>query len=1543
MERSKREKSAKATKRAAIREAIKAKRSGLESGGGSALDDYTVKDEGAVYDEVDETEYASLVEKRRQREDFVVDDDGLGYHDDGEEFFGDREGDGSKQAKQKRGANATLDESTLKKARRMNALAKENEEGGQANASSMLSFVSKTTAGDGTGKVNVTAATQRKVDLSKSLDSMLDSMETVKPAKKATKKKVKVVKKSTKKARPTFEETMGLNVEEDADAGEDMDVDDGFGANDDGDEAIHEMPSSSASPSPPKPTKRLSFSGAEATPGAEKDAAPARSRSRFAVRSNKVSKATEAALEAGKKAKQLPPAPTSSNHGAPSSSFSTNPDAIQDASTTAATTESKACSAATLASAATVNPDGSTSLSMFWLDAYEKRGTVYLFGKVKADKTASGYVSCCLVVKNNRRSMFVLPKMGSDGTRASMMDVHKEMKSVLQPSCIPLKGGASWSAKKVTRKYAFECEGVPRDETEYLKVVYPASFPSPDGSVCREGGQHFERIFGANTSTLENFIIKRKLMGPCWININSPAPNPSSVSHCKIEVLVENPKNITVTTEPPPPPPIVTMTLKMKTVVNPKTHSSEIVSICAICNRKADLESSSTPSPNDLTQISLIRPLGLAAMEHHMNGFPHDLDQEIRSVMPALKKNLNERAMLSRFMSQVQQWDPDVLIGHNAWGFDLEVLLSRATELKIPTWDRLGRLRHTKMPNKGWFSGKDYLIADVLAGRVVCDTYISSKELLRETTYSLTNLSATQLKENRVEIEPQDVPLWFNSSKTVVQLAQHTLMDTQLVQKLSIKLQILPLTRQLTNISGNCWARTMKGNRAERTDYLLLHEFHKLKFICPDKQTYENNSGGPRREKAKYLGGLVLEPKKGLYDTFILLLDFNSLYPSIIQEYNLCHTTMDWSGHHAKMMADKASSGVRRGPGGGEDEEGAGEVEEIVEDDGAQANDLPPLPEDGIETGVLPRVIKTIIGRRGIVKKMLKAKDLTNEKRKELDIRQKALKLTANSMYGCLGFSFSRFYAQPIAALITAMGRETLQRTVDIAQESVGLEVIYGDTDSIMINTNISEVEKFDAVFSLGEKVKREVNKLYKTLELEIDGVFRSMLLLKKKKYAAVTVEKGPDGKLIEDKELKGLDLVRRDWCIQSKDTGRYVLDQILSRQEKEIVVSSIHTHLEELAAKMRANELPLDKYVITKGLSKHPNDYPDSRSLPHVGVAKRMLKNKKPVNVGDHIPYVICKEPEVEAVKAEDGAPAPPKVVKSSKKSIVDRAYHPEEVVRSGGKLVIDVEWYLTQQILPPSARLCEPIDGTSNAIMAEKLGLDTRRFNQRSADSDDNVGYMPFSRLPDVERFANVDKFTVCCAACGETNEFKGIFDFDEKGNVRSGLNCPNSKCTSPALWGEPDHYTCYSRISNSLELSARQMVTKYYEGELRCDDMTCGLVTKQLSVCGASCLARGCHGKMAPTFPEKDLWTQQQYYKSLFDFEHCVKDKAVKNQDEEIGYTAKELEGRVVSEDKNLFSYLLSYVENKTDMSAYNFVRPSLFSLFFKSEVEGASASN
>lgn len=103
--------------------------------------------------------------------------------------------------------------------------------------------------------------------------------------------------------------------------------------------------------------------------------------------------------------------------------------------------------------------------------------------------------------------------------------------------------------------------------------------------------------------------------------------------------------------------------------------------------------------------------------------------------------------------------------------------------------------------------------------------------------------------------------------------------------------------------------KTLNGGRAERNEYILLHEFHKLKYICPDKtfgkkapkiqpeaDDADGEGGGTKTSKSKrdkYKGGLVFEPKRGLWDKFILVMDFNSLYPSIIQEYNIDFTTVE--------------------------------------------------------------------------------------------------------------------------------------------------------------------------------------------------------------------------------------------------------------------------------------------------------------------------------------------------------------------------------------------------------------------------------------------------------------------------------------------------------------------------------------------------------------------------------------------------------------------------------------------------------------------------
>ncbi|GFR41815.1 hypothetical protein Agub_g2585, partial [Astrephomene gubernaculifera] len=553
---------------------------------------------------------------------------------------------------------------------------------------------------------------------------------------------------------------------------------------------------------------------------------------------------------------------------------------------------------------------------------------------------------------------------------------------------------------------------------------------------------------------------------------------------------------------------------------------------------------------------------------------------------------------------------------------------------------------------------------------------------------------------------------WFASAEGVLKLLRHGESDAWLALGLMFHLSVLPLTKQLSALSGQLWSRTLAGQRAQRIEMLLLHEFHGRKYLLPDKQSYkdkqrrqqaeadaedldmgggdeegggeEGGRGGKKGKGAaaaksngpKYSGGLVLEPKKGLYDKIVIILDFNSLYPSIIQEYNICFTT------------------VQRPKDGS----------------------LPPLPDPATAANglaPLPAVLQALVQRRKQVKQAMSSErnPLT---RQQLQIRQQAIKLTANSMYGCLGFGASRFYAQPLAELITAQGRAILGSTVELVQGSIGAEVIYGDTDSIMVATRSDSVEEARA---LGARIKREVNKRYKLLEIELDGVFRSILLLKKKKYAAMKLEPDGGGKLVEVMEQKGLDIVRRDWCPLSKDVGNFALSAVLSGRGREEVVADIHTHLRQVAERVRAGQIPLGKFIITKQLTKRPEDYPDARNQPHVQVAlrRRAAGKRDGVLPGETVPYIICVErtpPPAAAAGADaEGAAAAAPSSGAASGSLAERARHPEELRENAG-LAVDVEYYLTQQIHPVVSRLVSPLEGTDAAHIADCLGLDPARY---------------------------------------------------------------------------------------------------------------------------------------------------------------------------------------------------------------------------------------
>jgi DNA polymerase alpha subunit A len=723
-------------------------------------------------------------------------------------------------------------------------------------------------------------------------------------------------------------------------------------------------------------------------------------------------------------------------------------------------------------------------------------------------------------------------------------------------------------------------------------------------------------------------------------------------------------------------------------------------------------------------------------------------------------------------------------------GFDLDVLLHRMQACTIPTWSKLGRLRLEKMPRlqKGPGGGGESTWAErqVTGGRLLCDTYITAREFLRsQKNYKLSTLARSLLDAQRREVDEDEIPQMFQDSKKLVFLCNHTTNDAFLALQLMFKINVLPLTKQLTELCGNLWSRSLAGARAERIEYLLLHRFFSLDYILPEKVKLED--GAHKRAKAAYAGGLVLEPKRGFYDKFILLLDFNSLYPSIVQEYNICFTTVERS---------KGSDGKW----------------------------LPAEPPADLENkGPLPTAIRQLVERRRVVKGLWKKATDPGEK-EQLEIKQLAIKLVANSMYGCLGFKGNRFYAMPLAELITRKGRDTLSRTVQLARDQLNLDVIYGDTDSVMISTNSTD---FAEVKKIGNEMKKTVNKLYTNLEIDIDGIFKCILLLRKKKYAAVVLTEDPDTGLLKcTRQEKGLDLVRRDWCELSSEIGRFALEKLLPADinmtvNRDDVLETIHQHLRDTAARLRAGQIPIDKLAISKSITKRPEEYPDAHTQPHVQVALKLRAQGKFVQVGDTIQYIVCE--------SKDPGKA---------SLIADRAYHPDQVKKDG--LIPDYEWYLANQVHPPLARLCEPIEGTDSAMLASCLGLDPTKFSIHShVASEGDTAFVPMSMADDHVKFKNCEKLTVLCVhchqvstVCKKTNkkpksliiidfqaaEFKGVLGVDTKLNFTSSLWCSVCKKQHSA-----------AVLQNAIVLMLRKHIQTYYDGWFVCEDQGCGARTR------------------------------------------------------------------------------------------------------------------
>lgn len=850
------------------------------------------------------------------------------------------------------------------------------------------------------------------------------------------------------------------------------------------------------------------------------------------------------------------------------------------------------------------------AVRVYWLDLCDSgKGSMLMIGKT-FDAGSGRHVSCCVEIRGAEKIVFFAYRSDDVSTEDMYSEVSKELAN---------SGILSFKCKTVFCKYLDTSGASNQTESRYLKVVYSSS--SPNINISSEG-VCFSMVIGSRISNVDRFIMKRRLMGPSWVEVINPIAQEKQISYCKMDLYVMDQKNLRFDIAQELPPPLDVLTVNFTTRIGPNSGNNEVVAISGIYNDEESFSIVCRLSENPLQGCS-------------------------PSIMPT------ERSLISAFIAKVSILDPDIINGHGLVDFDIDTLFRRMKEYGIAQWSKaFSRIVKTSIPKShGETTRASYQQMESICGRLICDLKVCASEIMRIGESRLESMVESILGPESVtpEIyEMEDSALY--SPNGIDTLRVHSAARARVIHETTKRIGIIPLCVQITRITGGILRTTFLSGPSVLNDYMLCHEFHNHGYILPDKPVKRT------RDSESYTGGLVLEPKIGIYRTGVVVMDFCSLYPSIIREYNICFTT-------------RGDSKVK---------------------------------------GVLPMIVSNLISERSSVKNAISAEMKKTDPDAnvifQLNIKQLAFKLTANSMYGCLGFASSRFYSRDIAASITSKGREALNMAVKTAEGKFAVKVIYGDTDSIMIDTMMTDPSD---MISLCKEIVKKINATYKFMRMEIDHVFKTMLLLKKKKYAALEITRDGGTR----RHMKGVDMVHIDSCKVSKEAGIAVLDMILKGMSLEELRDECTRYIDYVCRNLSSRDV--SDFVICKRLSRHPEAYKDRDVQPHVRVAMSMKSLGKRVYPHDTIPYIICDN--------------------GTNSSAVRRAFHPDVVVRDG--LTVDVKYYESNQIIPVVRRLLEPVG------LMDCVG---KRCNQ--AVIKEMVDECP------------VKQVYIACPTCSEKQEFDG-----------------------------------------------------------------------------------------------------------------------------------------------------------------------------------------
>jgi DNA polymerase I len=421
---------------------------------------------------------------------------------------------------------------------------------------------------------------------------------------------------------------------------------------------------------------------------------------------------------------------------------------------------------------------------------------------------------------------------------------------------------------------------------------------------------------------------------------------------------------------------------------------------------------------------------------------------------------------------------------------------------------------------------------------------------------------------------------------------------------------------------------------------MLLHDFSKKNFVMPTKTIRKEYT--KKDDNSDLKGATVLEPDKGLHsDGCVLVLDFKSLYPSIMRTYNISPDT---------MILDKKAYDYNEAPNGAR------------------------FVKESVRRGIFPELLQKLIEARRLAKKEMKTSSA--EMKRVLNARQLALKDISNSFYGYTGYVRARLFMLDVANAITAYGRQNIEKTKKLVEEKFSAKVVYGDTDSIFVKTTTTNLDEAKVI---GEEISDFITKqLGGYLELEFEKIYRTFLILTKKRYVGWSFRKEGD-EWKDSIEMKGIETVRRDWCPLVSEIMKEVINIILKEGDVQKAMVSVRKVIDDL----KQGKVDLDKLTVIKSITKNVESY--DGILPHIELARKMsVRNPQdPPKIGDRIGFVIIRGNQLLSKRAED-----PAYIKKN-------------------NLEIDSDYYIRQQLIPPIERIFSSLNISKNELVG--LGRQT------------------------------------------------------------------------------------------------------------------------------------------------------------------------------------------------------------------------------------------